>query len=218
MFLPAEVGSRIEDFWYTDSDGNRRKLVTSVQTVYQAQGRPAVLEVPRKQWPREFALSLGVSVILGFFFFLQVKKYRAGYILAGVGMSLAGLVFGIASSLLYFLNLFTNHDYTYHNANMLFATPLLLAAIPSGICYALTKNDSKRFIYRVVLRLTWLLTVLGIFASMLIKLLPCFWQQNLTDQMLMLPIACTIVLQPGLREDWTRLFHAKMPAAPLVGD
>jgi len=78
MFLPSEVGKRIEDFWYTDEDGVKQKLVTSVETVYKSQGRPAVLDVPRKQWPRELAFSLALSVIFGFFFFLQKKKLPRG--------------------------------------------------------------------------------------------------------------------------------------------
>ncbi|MDR0444460.1 MAG: DUF4105 domain-containing protein [Treponema sp.] len=208
MFLPSEVGKRIEDFWYTDSNGIRRKLVTSVETVYEAKNRPVVLDVPRKQWPRELAFSLVISVLIGFFFFLQQKKYRAGRILTGVSMSFAGFVFGFAGLLLYFLNLFTNHDYTYHNANMLFGSPLLLAAVPLGICYAVTKNDRRRFIYSTLSRLIWFLTVLGIFASILIKILPGFWQQNLTDQMLILPIALIFTLQPaGLREIIQKIFR-----------
>ena len=201
MFLPSEVGKNIEDFWYTDVNGVTRKLVSDVQVIYKAEGRPAVLDVPRRQWPRELVFSLALSAILGFFFFLQAKKIRAGRILAGFSMSLAGLIFGIAGSLLYFLNLFTNHDYTYQNSNMLFCTPLLIAAVPLGLCYALTKKPDRRLTCEALLRLLWLLTVLGIFVSMAIKLLPAFYQQNLTDQMLMLPIALVFSLQPaGLRE------------------
>jgi hypothetical protein len=211
MFLPSEVGKRIEEFMYTDVNGVRQNLVTYIETVYRAKNRPAVLDVPRKQWPRQFAFSLALSAIFGFFFFLQTKKKRAGVVLCGISMSLCGLVFGIAAVLLYFLSLFTNHDYTYNNANMLFATPLLLAAVPLGICYALTKDQDKRITYDVLLRLLWLLTVIGIFISMLIKLLPWFWQQNLTDQMLMLPIALTFALQPvGLREAYQKILHSKI--------
>ncbi|MDR0301462.1 MAG: DUF4105 domain-containing protein [Treponema sp.] len=201
MFLPSEVGKRIEDFWYTGADGKKQKLVTSVETVYKAQGRPIVLDIPRKQWPRELAFSLGLCVIFAFFFFLQKKNYRAGKILAGLSMSLSGFVFGFAGLLLYFMNLFTNHDYTFQNLNMLFGTPLLLAAFPLGLCYAFTKKTEKQIFYDAILRLIWLLTALGVFVSMLIKLLPAFYQQNLTDQMLMLPIALLFALQPvGLAE------------------
>jgi hypothetical protein len=207
MFLPAEVGRRIEDFWYTGPDGVRRKLVTGVEAVYRAEGRPAVLDVPRRQWPRELAFSLAVSALFGCFFFLRAKNISAGRILTGLCHSLAGLVFGAAGLILYFMSFFTNHDYTYHNANTLFGTPLLLVAVPLGIRYAFARDRGGRFTPETLLRLLWLLAALGIVISMLIKLFPVFWQQNLTDQMLMLPSALTLALAPpGLRETARRLF------------
>jgi hypothetical protein len=201
MFLPEEVGKRIDEFWYTDTDGEKRKLVTSVESYYKAHNRPAVLEVPKKQWQIQLTFSIVLSVIFSFFFYLQWKKIPIGRILCGFSMSLCGLVFGFASLLLYFMNLFTNHDYTFENSNMLFGTPLLLAAVPLGIYYALTKDQVKKIKYDVLLRIIWLLTVIGIFIYMAIKLLPWFWQDNLVDQLLMLPIALTFSLQPvGLKE------------------
>jgi hypothetical protein len=201
MFLPSEVAKCMEDFMFTDSNGERRKLVTSVETVYKSHDRPIVLDVPRKQWPRELFLSIVLSVIFCFFIFLQVKNHNIGRILAGSSMSFAGFVFGFASLLLYFLNIFTNHDYTYQNYNMIFATPLLLAAVPFGICYATTKNADKLTFYNLALRIIWLLVVLGILISMAIKLFPPFYQKNLTDQMLFLPIALVFTFHPaGLKE------------------
>jgi hypothetical protein len=210
MFLPSEVGKRIDEFWYIDSGGESRKLVSSVEILNRAIDRPRVLDVPRKQWPRELAFSLVLSAIFGLFFFMQAKKIRAGRILAGLSMSLTGLFFGIAGLLLYFMSLFTNHDYTFQNANMLFCSPFLLAGVPFGIGYAFTKNTGKFFIYGVLSRLLWLLTALGIFLSMAIKLLPAFYQQNLTDQMLMLPISLLFALQPvGLREALEKFLKRK---------
>jgi hypothetical protein len=210
MFLPSEVGKRIEDFRYTDSGGESRKLVSSIEVLNRAQGRHKVLDIPRKQWPRELAFSFVLSAIFGFFFFMQAKKIRAGRILAGLSMSLTGLFFGIAGLLLYFMSLFTNHDYTFQNANMLFCSPILLAGVPFGIGYAFTKNTGKFFIYGVLSRLLWLLTALGIFLSMAIKLLPAFYQQNLTDQMLMLPISLLFAFQPiGLREALEKFLKRK---------
>ncbi|MCL2211639.1 MAG: DUF4105 domain-containing protein [Treponema sp.] len=201
MFLPSEVAMRIKDFWYTDVNGERRKLVTSVESVYKAKARPPALEKPRKQWIRELLFSLALSSIFGFFFYLQYKKKKAGRLLAGISMSLSGLVFGVSGTLLYFLSLFTNHDYTYENANMIFCTPLLLVAVPAGICYALTKKAGRERANGELLRLIWFLCVAGIIISMLIKILPAFYQDNLTDQMLMLPIALVFTLQPnGLKE------------------
>ena len=210
MFLPSEVGNRIEEFWYTDSDGVSRKLVTSVEVLNKAIDRPSVLDVPRKQWPRELAFSLVLSAIFGAFFFMQAKNIRAGRILAGLSISFTSLFFAIAGILLYFLNLFTNHDYTYQNANMLFCSPFLLAGVPFGIGYAFTKKMSKFFIYALLSRILWLLTALGIFLSMAIKLLPWFYQQNLTDQMLMLPLSLLFALQPvGLKEITEKFLKGK---------
>jgi len=210
MFLPSEVGKRIDEFWYTDVNGISRKLVSSIEVLNRAEGRHEVLDVPRKQWPAELAFSLALSAVFGFFFFLQAKKIRAGRILAGASMGAAGLFFGIAGLLLYFMNIFTNHDYTYQNANMLFCSPLLLAGVPLGIGYAFTGKDGRFFLYGALSRLLWLLTALGIFLSMAIKLLPAFYQQNLTDQMLMLPISLVFALQPvGLREVLSKLKRKK---------
>jgi hypothetical protein len=84
---------------------------------------------------------------------------------------------------------------------MLFGTPLLIAAIPLGIIYASTKSAKKQVLCDALSRLLWLITIFGIFVSMAIKLFPPFFQQNLTDQMLFLPIALTFALQPvGLKE------------------
>jgi len=201
MFLPSEVAARIIDFRYVDSDGQQRKLVTSIDPVYKAKVRAPVLDKPRVQWIRELLFSLALSCLFAFFFYLQYKNKKAGRVLAGISMSLCSLIFGIASTLLYFLNLFTNHDYTYENANMIFCTPLLLAAVPAGLCYALTKIPKREKTNGELLRLIWFLCAAGIVISMLIKILPGFYQKNLTDQMLMLPIALVFTFQPnGLKE------------------
>jgi len=215
MFLPSAVGNKIEDFWYTDINGKKRKLVSSIEIVNKSVGRPPVLEKPHKQWAWELLFSLVLSAIFAFFFFLQKKNIRAGRVLAGVSMSLCGLFFGLIAVLLYFMNLFTNHDYTYQNMNMIFCTPLLLVAVPFGICYAITKNQKKLQIYGELLRLIWLLSVLGVIISILLKILPAFYQDNLTDQMLILPIALVFTLQPiGLKETIKKYF----PKASCFGE
>ncbi|MCL2179669.1 MAG: DUF4105 domain-containing protein [Treponema sp.] len=201
MFLPAEVGRRIDEFYYTDVNGQRRKLVSSVETVLKAVNRPGILEKPLLQWPRELAFSIALSAIFSFFFFLYARKINAGRILAGVSVSLCGFIFGVAGLFLYFLTFISNHDYTYQNINILFGTPLLLALIPFGIGYAFTKNPQKLLKYDALSRLVWLLAAAGIFISMALKLLPAFYQDNLTDQMLLLPIALVFAFQPvGLKQ------------------
>jgi len=207
MFLPSEIGNRIKGFTYTDSYGVSRTLVSDVEVVYRAYGRPVVLDFPRRQWPRELVFSLILVLVLGCLFYFQGKSAACGQVALGITHSLFGLVFGGAGSVLFFMSFFTSHDYTYHNANLLFANPLLLAAVPLGIRYAASKNYDTRLRSEFLLRLLWLLVSLGIFVSMLIKLLPPFWQQNLTDQMLILPIALTLSLEPaGLKRMIERIF------------
>jgi hypothetical protein len=210
MFLPSEVAKRIENFEYIDADGVKRNLVSKMEVFYKANARPPVLDYPPKQWPRKLVFSLVVSAIVGLFFFMQSKKIRAGQILAGISMSFAGLVFGFAGLCLYFLVFFTNHDYTFENLNVLFASPLLLASIPLGIRYAIIKDAEKRFVTTVLLKGLWFLSVLGIVVSMLLKILPQFWHDNLTDQMLMLPIALAFVLNPdGQQKILQKVFQRK---------
>jgi len=210
MFLPSEVGKLIEDYWYIDINGERKKLVTSIETIYKAQGRPVVLETPRKQWLINLIFSLVLSVIFGFFFYLYSKNVKIGRVLAGLSMSLCALVFGVAALLLFFMNIFTNHDYTFENLNMIFCTPLFLVAVPAGIIYAFTKNPKKLFINSQLLRLIWLLSAFGTIISIVLKIFPWFYQQNLPDQLLMLPIALVFACQPvGLKEDINRYFPLK---------
>jgi len=207
MFLPSEVGKNIEDFWYTDIDGQKRKLVSSIEILNTALDRPPVLEQPIKQWIRQLFFSLALSVLIGFFFFLYSKNIKAGRILAGISISLCALFFGSFAILLYFMNLFTNHDYTYQNANMIFCTPLIIILVPIGIIFAFTKNEKRRFICDQLTRIIWLITAIGIFISMIIKLFPWFYQDNLTDQMLMLPLALLFAFQPvGLKAFLNKYF------------
>ncbi|MDR0451885.1 MAG: DUF4105 domain-containing protein, partial [Treponema sp.] len=136
MFLPQEVGNRIEDFTYTGPDGVRRKLVAKTEILYRAANRPPVLDVPRRQWPRELALGLAVSALAVFLALLGRGRPVASRAGLGLLQSFLGLFFGAAGSVLLFMTFFTNHDYTYHNINIIYINPLLFAAVPLGILYA----------------------------------------------------------------------------------
>jgi hypothetical protein len=73
MFLPSEIALRIGDFRYRDPSGLERKLVSSVEIINRSVGRPAVLELPRKQWPRELLLGGLVAAALGFLLIILRK-------------------------------------------------------------------------------------------------------------------------------------------------
>jgi hypothetical protein len=139
--------------------------------------------------------------------YIQSKSTALGQVVLGIFHCIAGVIFGGFGLALFFMSLFTQHDYTFHNINMLFGTPLLLLAIPTGIRYASSINYSRRLKPELTLRLVWLLVALGIILSMFIKISPRFWQQNLTDQMLILPIALVLSLEPaGLKRMLQRIF------------
>ncbi|MDR1108169.1 MAG: DUF4105 domain-containing protein, partial [Spirochaetaceae bacterium] len=161
MFLPAEIGNRIQGFRYSDADGVERELVASTEILNRAVNRPAVLDAPRRQWIRELVLGLFIAVVLVFLFWLQKKKERTGRLLLGLTESFLGLFFGIAGSLLFFMSFFTNHNYTYHNSNFLYVNPLILAAVPLGIIYALGKDQKMRLFAQSLLRGLWTYVFLG---------------------------------------------------------
>lgn len=209
MFLPSEVARNILSFEYADSQGVMQPLVLQREEVFMSEGRHEVLEAPRSQWPRVFAFGLAVSVFLLALFFVKAKK-AIGRVVLGICNSLLGLVFGGAGLTLFFMSFFTEHDYTYDNANLFFTNPLLLALIPLGITYATADNDDRRRRPETCIMVLWLLVLLGVFASMMLKLTPWLWQDNLAQQLLMLPIALVLSLgHGGLKKALNRTRQSK---------
>jgi hypothetical protein len=121
-------------------------------------------------------------------------KPAPGRLLWGAAQSALGLFFGISGLLLAFLTFFTNHDYTYHNSNILYINPLLLAAAPLGIILGTGKNPQKRLAAERLLRGLWTYVFLGGVLSLLIRLLPGFYQQNQVTLALVLPFALALAL------------------------
>ncbi|GHT72966.1 membrane protein [Spirochaetia bacterium] len=197
MFLPQELGNRINEFTYTDVNGRERRLVSSVEVLNRAVGRPAILDVPRKQWPRSLALGMVTAILLCGVYALRRRKPVAGRIILGSVQALLGLFFGVVGLALFFMTFFTNHDYTYHNINLLYINPLLLAAVPWGIMMAAGKgrgalNTEGRPAVRSpewYLQILWTYVFFGGIATMVIKLLPAFYQQNQVTLAMVLPAA-----------------------------
>jgi hypothetical protein len=198
MFLPREIGDRIEDFSYRDPSGGERKLVSSLEVLNQAVNRPRILEAPTRQWPG--GLALGIAVAAVFFLLIHRGKRGEGNALAavpsrvclGIGQSLLGLFFGLVGLVLFFMTFFTDHDYTYHNSNIIYINPLLLAAVPLGIILAASKHDPRRVRAGRLLRYLWTYVFFGGLLTMAIKLLPGFYQQNQLTQALVLPVALVL--------------------------
>ena len=193
MFLPSELAKRVYNFYFTDADGNERRLVSSVDIVYKAVGRPAVLDAPRLQWPRQLLVSFLFSGLL-VFLYLRCGKQNRFRVFWGTLQSLAGFFFGLAGSMLFFLSFFTNHDYTFYNINILFVNPLFLAAVPLGLRFAFTADEKKRAAALRLLRLLWAYVLFGGLITIVVRIFPAFYQQNQVTQALMLPLALCMVL------------------------
>jgi hypothetical protein len=203
MFLPSEVGTRIGEFSYTDENGTERKLVSGVETINRSVNRPPVLDRPRLQWPRELCLGVFIALVLALIRFFgrnpAFKKAETALRRAdGILQAGLGLFFGVAGLLLFFLTFFTNHDYAWHNSNVIFVNFLLLAAVPLGIIRAFSGKSRRRFMAERFLRSLWTYVFLGGLVSILIKLSPGFWQQNQVTQALVMPWAFVLSVFPGL--------------------
>ncbi|MDR2097262.1 MAG: DUF4105 domain-containing protein [Spirochaetaceae bacterium] len=195
LFLPSEVGRVLQTFYYIDGGGVKKPLVSSVEVLNTSVDRPPVLEKPRVQWPYELFCGALAALAL-FIFMLMSKKYHSGRILLGLSQSFLGLFFGAAGTVLFFMTFFTNHDYTWHNINIIFVNPLLLAAIPLGIKSAFNKNESTRVLSEKMLKGLWTYVFSGGVLTMLIRLLPSFYQQNQVTLALVLPFAFVLSFIP----------------------
>ncbi|GAB6390948.1 MAG: DUF4105 domain-containing protein [Treponematales bacterium] len=201
MFLPSEIGLRAREFTWTDAAGAERRLVSAVETVNAAEGRPPVLAAPRTQWPRELAAGAALAAALAGFRALARRKRteRAGNRLLGLSQALLGLFFGVAGSLLLFMMTLTNHDYTYHNSNILFVNPLLLAAVPLGLVFAFTKSAARRGKAALALKALWTYASAACVLTIALRLLPGFWQQNQVTEALVLPFSLVLGFLPRRR-------------------
>jgi hypothetical protein len=207
MFLPSEAGNQIANFTYIDDQGHERKLVKSVEILNRAEGRPAVLDVPRRQWPRELVVGLFLAAVAGGIFLLGRRKPLLSQRLIGIFQALLGLFFGGAGSLLFFMTFFTNHDYTWHNINILYINPLLLAAIPLGISLARGKDQDlppasqpskkSRRSPAWLLSALWTYVFFGGLLSLALRVFPRFYQQNQVTLALVLPFAFVLSGIPG---------------------
>jgi Na+/proline symporter len=196
MFLPAEVGKRIAEFKYIDENGAERQLVSNVEILNRAVNRPAVLDVPRRQWDRELVLGLFIAAFFIVLNILRKKRPPIGEPLFGIAQAALGLFFGLAGTVLFFMTFFTNHDYTWHNSNVLFINPLLFAAIPLGIRYAAARDPAKRLRRGRFLAYLWTYVFIAGLVTMAIKVLPFFYQQNQVTQALVLPFALVLSVIP----------------------
>jgi hypothetical protein len=96
------------------------------------------------------------------------------------------------------MSFFTNHDYTYNNMNLFFVNPLLLAAVPLGILYAFPSDPFRGNFWGFLLQALWSYVAAGGVLSIILHIMPRFWQRNEPTLVLVLPFAAVLSFAPDL--------------------
>jgi ABC-type Mn2+/Zn2+ transport system permease subunit len=109
-----------------------------------------------------------------------------------------GFIFGISGLVLFFMTFFTNHDYTYHNINILFMNPLLIAAGVFGILCIKAKDDYDRYKWDMAIKAVWSYVFVFGIITLLLRLIPGLYQMNLVTLALDLPFAAVLSFLPDL--------------------
>jgi hypothetical protein len=208
MFLPVEIARHIVDFAYTDSSGTERKLVSSAEIIYSSKSRQPILNEPLTTWPFALAAGLIIATLLFLAQILSKKFPRTGRILLGALQSLLGLFLGASGCVLVF-GFLMNNDYIQQNLNILFVNPLLLLIAPLGILCAMgsQKFERRRLFFEKCLRILWTYVFIADAVTILVRILPFFFQQNQSVQGLILPVAFVLSYFPGwIRAGLTRIY------------
>ncbi|AEF81960.1 DUF4105 domain-containing protein [Leadbettera azotonutricia] len=198
MFLPAEIGAHAAEFSYTGSDGIERKFVSSVEKLNTAVGRPAVLDVPRLQWPRELVFGCVLALVLGVLLFFKNRENQVASIIWTGLQGALGLFFGISGLVLFFMTFFTNHDYTFHNLNVLYINPLLIAAVVFGVLCIKASDDLEKHKWNIAIKAVWSYVFVFGIVVLLLRLIPGLRQMNLVTLAMVLPFAAVLSFLPDL--------------------
>jgi hypothetical protein len=193
MFLPSEVGRNIADWQYTDESGKKRPLVSHIEQYNTAEGRPAILDAPPPFWSSTLVPGLVLAVVAGVLWFLNnerherhEKKIRKAL---GIYQAAMGLFFGFAGSLLFFLTFFTDHDYAWHDINVIFVNPVMLALVPCALIAGFSRIDARRERMALVCRLIWAYVFVFGVVSLAAHWTGIYVQDNFATLVLLLPVS-----------------------------
>ena len=196
MFLPVEIARNIVDFKYVDNSGMERNLVSSVQIINSSKNRLPILSKPLTTWPFFLAAGLFIMTLLLLIESIQKKQPFLGRIFFGLIQGISGLLLGLCGCVL-FIGLLMDTEYIRDNINIIFVNPLLLIIFPLGILYALNINIMIN--PEKLLRIIWSYIFIAGSITLLVKVLPNFFQQNQSVCALILPIAFALSIFPKLR-------------------
>jgi hypothetical protein len=188
----VEVGKQIEAFYYKDAAGQKVKLVSNVEVYNRSVGRPPVLSAPPPAGLAELLCSIILSVLVFIFTFWRYKRPPAGNRALGILQSVLGLFLGGVGTVLFFMTIFTNHDYTWNNLNAFYVNPLLLAAVPLGLVLAFSKKRAQGA--QRALNVLWAYVLLAGLVVQLLNLVPALRQVDQPTALLVLPLSLALII------------------------
>jgi hypothetical protein len=186
MYLPSEFTKALVDFTYTDKNGNIQPLVSDIEKISTAIGRPVVLSKPPNSWL--FAFLAGIAGAMVFILLMVFrKKNKVLHVAFYITQSLMALCWGFVGTVLFYAMFFSNHVYTYNNLNIIFANPLLFIGVPLGILCAVTKQERKYVLYSKIQIALWTYVLIGSIISIVIKVAGANCTDNSTTLLLLVP-------------------------------
>ena len=173
MFLPAELGRGVETMMVRDESGNEIPFVKQKIIYNTAEGRHEIPDYPPANW--YYGLISGIILA------------AAALLLKGKGRDIFSLslsfIFALFGALLFFLAVFTDHNYSHWNMNLLFVNPFLFVTFAFSIRRLRNKTSQRS------LNICWLVTLAGGLISILLKVIPLCRQNNWETILLVLPPA-----------------------------
>ncbi|GMO23226.1 MAG: DUF4105 domain-containing protein [Termitinemataceae bacterium] len=203
MFLPSEAGKQLANFYYTDTGGNKRNLVSKTEIINRSVNRPPVLDAPKSFLLRSLIFGILVAAILAFLRLISAKERnqnklkKTARIIFAITNTVLGLFLGIIGTLTCYMSFFTNHDYSYHNMNVLLLNPILFIVFIFGIKSLFAKTEQKYLQACRIMQIVWTYIFCAGAAIMLLKLLPVFYQDNRTSLLIFMPISFVLSLLPN---------------------
>jgi hypothetical protein len=193
MFLPAGVEESVRLVTVPGPNGQERLPLVAAEFTLVEDRRAPVRQAP----PSWSLVMFGIGLVIGGAFSgvaaLAARGQRAARIALGASLGVLGLISGTLGCLITGLWVFTDHQVTYRNENLLQCAPWALALVWLGVGVA-RGNARWMVMARSVVVAATAASALGL----LMKTLPAFDQSNLELIALVLPVWVGAALGLGL--------------------
>jgi hypothetical protein len=195
MYLPSEFTAALAGFTYTDVNGNIQPLVSGIEKINIAAGRPPVLSEPPRGELYTFFAGMTGAVVLALLIVLG-KKHKGFLVASGIAKSLITLYWALAGTVLFYAMFFSHHTYTYNNLNIIYANPLLFAGAPFGILSVFAKQDRKRVLYSRIVKVLWTYILCGCILAVILRITGVNCSDNTLNLFLVIPSAAVLSFSP----------------------